>query len=58
MWPRYLGEWLGTDTLGAQFVQVFAAIAVGLAVFLLGSLIFRIEEVDTVKRQILARWGR
>ena len=52
---RLVGDWLGTETIGEQFVQVFAAIAVGLAVILVGALIFRIEEVDTVKRQLLSR---
>jgi putative peptidoglycan lipid II flippase len=55
---RLVGEWLGTRTVGEQLVQVGAAIAVGLAVFLVGALIFRIEEVDTVKRQLLSRVGR
>jgi len=48
--------WLGIDSLGAQAVQVVAAIAVGLGVFLLAALILRLEEVDTVKRHMLARW--
>jgi len=52
---RLIDGWLGTQTIGDQLVQVVAAIAVGLAVFLLGALIFRIEEVDTVKRQLLSR---
>jgi len=53
---RLIGGWLGTVSVGAQAVQVFAAIGVGLVVFFLAALIFRIEEVDTVKRHILARW--
>ena len=52
---RLVGDWLGTETIGDRFVQVFAAVGVGLAVFLLSALIFRIEEVDTVKRQLLSR---
>jgi putative peptidoglycan lipid II flippase len=55
---RLVGTWLGTQTLGAQVLQVGVAIGVGLTVFLVGALIFRIEEVDTVKRQILTRLGR
>ena len=53
---RLIGGWLGTVSVGAQAVQVFAAIGVGLVVFFPAALIFRIEEVDTVKRHILARW--
>jgi putative peptidoglycan lipid II flippase len=48
--------WLGIDSLGARAVQVAAAIAVGLGVFLLAALILRLEEVDTVRRHMLARW--
>jgi len=55
---RLVGAWLGTESLGAQAVQVSAAVLIGLVVFLAGALIFRIEEVDTVKQQILARWRR
>ena len=55
---RALGAWLGTASLGAQAVQVCGAVGVGLAVYLPAALIFRIEEVDTVKRQLLARWRR
>jgi putative peptidoglycan lipid II flippase len=53
---RLVEEWIGVASLGAQAVQVVGAIAVGLGVFLLAALIFRLEEVDTVKRHILARW--
>ena len=55
---RALGAWLGTASLGAQAVQVFGAVGVGLGVYVLAALIFRIEEVDTVKRQLLRRWRR
>ena len=53
---RLVEEWLGAASLGAQAVQVVGAIAVGLGVFLVAALILRLEEVDTVKRHILARW--
>jgi len=55
---RLIGRWLGTESLVALALQVSGAIVVGLLVFLAGALILRIQEVDTVKRQILARWGR
>lgn len=55
---RLIGGWLGTQSLVALALQVSGAIVVGLLVFLAGALILRIQEVDTVKRQILARWGR
>lgn len=55
---RLIGGWLGTQSLVALALQVSGAIAVGLLVFLAAALILRIQEVDTVKRQILARWGR
>ncbi len=55
---RLIGGWLGTGSFVALTLQVSGAIVVGLLVFLAGALILRIQEVDTVKRQILARWGR
>ena len=55
---RFVGNRLGTATLAAQSVQVLAAVGAGVLVFLGAALILRIEEVDSVKRQILARFGR
>lgn len=55
---RGVDAWLGTATIGAQLLQVFAAIVVGLLTFLIAALIFRIEDVDTVRRQVVARWRR
>ena len=55
---KLIGGWLGTAGVAAQSVQVFAAVGVGLAVFLVAALIFRIEEVDTVRQQLTARWRR
>jgi putative peptidoglycan lipid II flippase len=52
---RLIEGWLGTQTLTSQIALVVVPICVGLAVFLLGALIFRIEEVDTVRRQLLSR---
>jgi putative peptidoglycan lipid II flippase len=53
-----LADAISTTTLGGQFVQVFGAVAVGVLVFVLSALILRIEEVDTVKRAIMAKAGR
>jgi putative peptidoglycan lipid II flippase len=47
--------WLGSSSLTGQAIQVVAAVVVGLGIFLVAALIFRIEEVDTVKRQIASR---
>ncbi|GBC86186.1 putative peptidoglycan biosynthesis protein MviN [bacterium HR12] len=55
---RGLGALVGTASLGAQALQVFGAVLVGLGVYLAAALIFRIEEVDTLKRQVLGRWRR
>ncbi len=55
---RLVGDWLGTASLGAQAVQVVVAVLAGLGAFVVGALILRIQEVDTVKQQILARWKR
>jgi putative peptidoglycan lipid II flippase len=55
---KALGAWLGTDTLVAQAVQVLLAIGAGVLVFVGTALILRIEEVDTVKQQLLGRSRR
>ncbi len=55
---KLVGGWLGTAGLAARSVQVLAAVGAGLAVFLVAALIFRIEEVDTVRKQLTARWRR
>jgi putative peptidoglycan lipid II flippase len=53
-----VGSRIGTETVTAQALQVVAAVGVGLAVFLVAALIFRIEEVDTVRQQLSSRWRR
>jgi putative peptidoglycan lipid II flippase len=53
-----LGEAVGTETIQAQSLQVFTAVAAGLVVFLVGSSVLRIEEVDAVRRQLVGRWRR
>jgi putative peptidoglycan lipid II flippase len=55
---RWLGTAVGTATLGEQSIQVFSAIAAGLAVFVAASTVMRIEEVDAVRRHLVARWRR
>jgi putative peptidoglycan lipid II flippase len=55
---RLLGDALGTETLADQAVQVFSAIAAGVAVFLAAAAAFRIDEVATVRHQLVARWRR
>jgi putative peptidoglycan lipid II flippase len=51
-----VGELLGTTSIGAQAVQVLTAVGVGLAVFLASAVALRIEEVQTVGRQVVGRW--
>jgi putative peptidoglycan lipid II flippase len=53
---RWLGTAIGTATLAEQSIQVFSAIAAGLAVFVAASTAMRIEEVDAVRRHLVARW--
>ncbi|MGH2671569.1 MAG: murein biosynthesis integral membrane protein MurJ [Actinomycetota bacterium] len=55
---RWLGTAVGTATLGEQSIQVFSAIVAGLAVFVAASTVLRIEEVDAVRRHLVARWRR
>jgi putative peptidoglycan lipid II flippase len=53
-----LGDALGTATLGAQLLQVLAAVVAGLLVFVVMALILRIGEVDMVRQQLTSRWRR
>jgi putative peptidoglycan lipid II flippase len=53
-----LGEAVGTETIGAQSLQVLTAVAAGLVVFLAGSSALGVEEVDAVRRQLVGRWRR
>jgi putative peptidoglycan lipid II flippase len=55
---RWLGTTVGTATLTEQSLQVFTAIASGVAVFVAASTVLRIEEVDAVRRHLAARWRR
>jgi putative peptidoglycan lipid II flippase len=44
--------------VGAQVVEVGVAVVAGVLAFLAVALMLRIEEVDVVRRQLAARWGR
>lgn len=50
--------WLGTTVLGTQAVQVLGAVAAGLLVFVASAAALRIEEVDMVRRQVVAGFRR
>lgn len=49
---------LGISAVGEQAVQVFGAVLAGMLVFGISALILRIEEVDTVRRTVMARFRR
>jgi putative peptidoglycan lipid II flippase len=49
---RWLGNALGSAGLGARATQVFVPIALGLLVFAVLTLIFRMEEADPIKRAL------
>jgi len=49
---RWLGTALGKAGLGARATQVFVPIALGLLVFAVLALIFRMEEADPIKRAL------
>jgi putative peptidoglycan lipid II flippase len=53
---RGIGEWVGTGTLGGRAAQVLGAVAAGILAFVASALMFRVEEVDVVRRQLAARW--
>jgi putative peptidoglycan lipid II flippase len=47
---------LDTTTVPAEVLQVGAAVVAGVLAFLAVALMLRIEEVDVVRKQLLARW--
>jgi putative peptidoglycan lipid II flippase len=53
-----VGQAVGTETIAAQSLQVFTAVAAGLVVFVVGSSALHIDEVDAVRKQLAARWKR
>jgi putative peptidoglycan lipid II flippase len=55
---RGIGEWVGTGTLGGRTAQVLGAVAAGILAFVASALMFRVEEVDVVRRQLAARRHR
>ncbi len=55
---RAIGGWVDTGTLGGQAAQVLGAVVAGILAFVASALMFRVEEVDVVRRQLAARWHR
>jgi putative peptidoglycan lipid II flippase len=55
---RGLAEMLGSGTLMDQVVQVGSAVLAGVLAFGLAARMLRIQEVEALRRQLLARWGR
>lgn len=55
---RAIREAVGSATLGGRLLEVLGAVVVGMLVFVVAAVIFRIEEVDMVRRQLSARWRR
>ena len=55
---RAIGGWVGTSTLGGQAAQVLGAVAAGILAFVATALMLRVDEVDVVRRQFVARWHR
>ena len=53
-----IGGWIGTASLVGQVAQVLGAVAAGILAFVAAALMFRVEEVDVVRRQLMARWHR
>jgi ABC-type nickel/cobalt efflux system permease component RcnA len=43
---------------GGAAAQVLVAVAAGLLVFALAARILRMEEVDSIRRHLVARWRR
>jgi putative peptidoglycan lipid II flippase len=48
---------LGTEALGAQLLQVGAAIFIGLGVFLAITVALRLPELRLIRETVLGRWG-
>ena len=53
-----ISETLGADTLVEQIVQVGVGVLAGLIIFLGAAVLFRMEELELVKRTLLARMRR
>jgi ABC-type branched-subunit amino acid transport system permease subunit len=49
-------RWFDTTMLPGEAAQVVAGIVAGVLAFLAAALMLRIEEVDVVRKQLLARW--
>jgi putative peptidoglycan lipid II flippase len=52
----WIGEAVDLTSFGGRALQVFSAVGVGVLVFVGAALILRIDEVDTVKRTLTARF--
>jgi putative peptidoglycan lipid II flippase len=55
---RAIGGWVDTGTLAGQAAQVLGAVAAGILAFVATALMLRVDEVDVVRRQLVARWHR
>jgi len=53
---RLVDSALDTTTLWAEAIQVGASVVAGVLAFLAVALMLRIEEVDVVRKQLMARW--
>jgi putative peptidoglycan lipid II flippase len=55
---RGLASVAGSDGIAALLLEVVAAVVAGVLAFLAAALMVRIEEVDELRRQLMARWRR
>jgi hypothetical protein len=55
---RAMGHVVDPAQLGGAAAQVLVAVAAGLLVFAAAARILHMDEVDSVRRHLLARWRR
>jgi putative peptidoglycan lipid II flippase len=55
---RLISEVLGADTLLEQLIQVGAGVMAGLIIFIGAAMLFRMEELELVKRTLRSRLRR
>ena len=55
---RAMGHIVDPASFGGTAAQVLVAVAAGLLVFALAARILQMDEVDSVRRHLLARWRR
>ena len=53
-----IGGWVDIGTLAGQAAQVQGSVAAGILAFVATALMLRVDEVDVVRRQFVARWHR